>query len=163
LKIPGLDKNGIPTGFVVADSSGNVGTLYNLNRAPVMTETELTASSIAKTISGAANIFLSQTFVTDANGLTYIPALSFGSNGIWAPTSVSLTSMDSERTADGNYLVTAYIKVEYALDTKIQIAAAANGRDLAEAPRQVITRLVLNPSKTQVLAQTIYVVEKGAK
>jgi len=71
--------------------------------------------------------------------------------------------MDSERTADGNYLVTAYIKVEYALDTKIQIAAAANGRDLAEAPRQVITRLVLNPSKTQVLAQTIYVVEKGAK
>jgi hypothetical protein len=71
--------------------------------------------------------------------------------------------MESERTADGNYLVTAYIKVEYALDTTIQIAAAANGRDLAAAPRQVITRLVLNPSKTQVLAQTIYVVEKGAK
>jgi len=91
LKIPGLDKNGIPTGFVVADSSGNVGTLYNLNRTPVITETELTASNITKTISGAANIFLSQTFVTDSNGLTYIPALSFGSNGIWAPTSVSLT------------------------------------------------------------------------
>ena len=163
LKIPGLDKNGIPTGFVVADSSGNVGTLYNLNRTPVVTETELTASTITKTLSGAANIFLSQTFVTDANGLTYTPVLSFGSNGMWAPTSSSLTSMESERTADGNYLVTAYIKVEYALDTTIQIAAAANGRDLAAAPRQVITRLVLNPSKTQVLAQTIYVVEKGAK
>ena len=163
LKIPGLDKNGVPTGFVVADSSGNVGTLYNLNRPAVATETELTASAITKTISGAANIFLSQTFVTDANGLTYTPALSYGSSGMWAPLNTSLTSVDTERLVDGNYLVTAYIKVEYALDTTIQIAAAANGRDLAAAPRQVITRLVLNPSKTQILAQAIYVVEKGAK
>jgi len=49
------------------------------------------------------------------------------------------------------------------VETPIKIAATANGRDLAAAPRQVITRLVLDPSKTQVLAQAIYVVERGAR
>jgi hypothetical protein len=63
----------------------------------------------------------------------------------------------------GNYLVTAIIKVESEVETPVVIPAAANGRDLLQAPRQVITRLVLNPGKTQILAQAIYVVEKGAK
>jgi hypothetical protein len=63
----------------------------------------------------------------------------------------------------GDYLFTAYIAVESPVETPIKIAANANGRDLAAAPRQVITRLVLDPSKTQVLAQAIYVVEKGVK
>jgi len=43
------------------------------------------------------------------------------------------------------------------------IPATASGRDLAQAPKQVITRLVLNPGKTEILSQAIYVVEKGAK
>ena len=163
LKIPGLDKDGVPMGFVIADSSGGVGTLYNWNRTPVATESDLTFNAITKTLSGAANIFLSQSFVTDATGLNYSASLSYGSNGVWAPLNTSLTSVQTERLVNGNYLVTAYIKVEYALDTTIQIAAAANGRDLAAAPRQVITRLVLDQSKTQILAQSIYVVEKGAK
>jgi hypothetical protein len=64
---------------------------------------------------------------------------------------------------NGNYLLTAYIAVESAVETTIKIAATANGRDLAAAPRQVITRLVLDPSKTQVLAQAIYVVERGVR
>jgi len=63
----------------------------------------------------------------------------------------------------GNYLLTAYIAVESVIETPIKIAATANGRDLAAAPRQVITRIVLDPSKTKVLAQAIYLVEKGAK
>jgi hypothetical protein len=63
----------------------------------------------------------------------------------------------------GNYLFTAYIAVESVVETPIRIAATTNGRDLATAPRQVITRLVLDPSKTQVLAQAIYVVERGAR
>jgi hypothetical protein len=63
----------------------------------------------------------------------------------------------------GEYLFTAYIAVESVTDTSIKIAATANGRDLAAAPRQVVTRLMLDPSKTQVLAQAIYVVERGAR
>ena len=159
----GLDKNGVPTGFTVADSSGALGSLYITNRQPVLSETELTLSQVAKTEKGAVNIFLSQQLVSDFNGFNYLPSVSYGKAGSWAPLVTSVTYLDSERLLSGNYLVTAIIKVESEVETTVVIPAAANGRDLLQAPRQVITRLVLNPGKTQILAQAIYVVEKGAK
>jgi len=55
------------------------------------------------------------------------------------------------------------IKVESEVETPVVIPASAQGRDLLTAPRQVITRLVLNPGKTQILSQAVYVVEKGVK
>jgi len=163
LTFPGLDKAGVPTGFTVSDSSGSLGSAYFTERTPVSTETELVIGQIIKTDAGAANIFISQTLITDENGLTYKPAVSYGQAGNWAPLLVRVSSTEITRQMSGNYLFTAYIAVESAVDTPIKIAAAANGRDLAAAPRQVITRLVLDPSKTQVLAQAIYVVEKGVK
>jgi RNA polymerase sigma factor (sigma-70 family) len=163
ISFAGLDKNGVPTGFTVADSSGALGSLYITNRQPVLSETELTLSQVAKTDKGAANIFLSQQLISDFNGFNYIPAVSYGKAGSWAPLVTSVTYLDSERLLSGNYLVTAIIKVEFEVDTPVVIPAAANGRDLLQAPRQVITRLVLNPGKTQILSQAVYVVEKGAK
>jgi hypothetical protein len=71
--------------------------------------------------------------------------------------------LDSERLLSGDYLVTAIIKVESEVESSIVIPATAAGRDLTQAPKQVITRLVLNPGKTEILSQAIYVVEKGAK
>jgi hypothetical protein len=63
----------------------------------------------------------------------------------------------------GDYLVTAIINVESEVETPVVIPASAQGRDLLVAPKQVITRLVLNPGKTQILSQAVYVVEKGVK
>jgi hypothetical protein len=71
--------------------------------------------------------------------------------------------LNSERLLSGDYLVTAIIKVESEVESSIVIPATASGRDLVKAPKQVITRLVLNPGKTEILSQAIYVVEKGAK
>ena len=163
LKFPGLDKAGVPTGFTVADTTGALGSAYFTERTPVSTETELIIGQIIKTDSGAANIFISQTLITDENGLSYRPVVSYGQAGNWAPLLVRVSSTEITRQMSGNYLFTAYIAVESAIETPIKIAATANGRDLAAAPRQVITRLVLDPSKTQVLAQAIYVVERGAR
>ncbi|NCW87226.1 MAG: RNA polymerase sigma factor, partial [Oxalobacteraceae bacterium] len=148
INFAGLDKSGVPTGFTVADSSGALGSLYITNRQPVLSETELTLSQVAKTEKGAANIFLSQQLVSDFTGFNYIPAVSYGKAGSWAPLVTSVTYLDSERLLSGNYLVTAIIKVESEVETPVVIPAAANGRDLLQAPRQVITRLVLNPGKT---------------
>jgi hypothetical protein len=159
----GLDKSGVPTGFTIADSSGSLGSLYITNRQPVLSETELTLSQVAKTDKGAANIFLSQQLVSDSSGFNYLPSVSYGKGGSWAPLVTSVTFLDSERLLSGNYLVTAIIKVESEVETTVVIPATASGRDLLQAPRQVITRLVLNPGKTQILSQAIYVVEKGAK
>jgi DNA-binding CsgD family transcriptional regulator len=163
LKFPGLDNAGVPTGFTVSDTSGALGTAYFTERTPVSTETELIIGQIIKTDTGAANIFISQTLTTDENGLSYRPTVSFGQTGNWTPLLARVSSTDITRQMNGNYLFTAYIAVESPVDTPIKIAATTNGRDLAAAPRQVITRLVLDPSKTKVLAQAIYVVEKGVK
>ena len=159
----GLDKAGIPTGFTVTDSSGALGSLYITNRPPVLSETELSLSQVAKTDSGAANIFISQQLVSDSQGFSYLPAISYGKDGAWIPLVTKLTYLNSERMLSGDYLVTAIIKVESEVETPVVIPASASGRDLLTAPRQVITRLVLNPGKTQILSQAVYVVEKGVK
>jgi RNA polymerase sigma factor (sigma-70 family) len=159
----GLDKNGVPAGFTVTDSSGALGSLYTTNRQPVLSETELTLSQVAKTDKGAANIFLSQQLVSDSRGFDYRPTVSYGKAGMWAPLVTSVTYLDSERLMSGNYLVTAILKVESEVETTVVIPATASGRDLLQAPRQVITRLVLNPGKTQILAQAIQVVERVGK
>jgi hypothetical protein len=159
----GLDKAGIPTGFTVTDSTGSLGSLYITNRPPVLSETELSLSQVAKTDSGAANIFISQQLVSDSQGFSYLPSISYGKAGAWVPLVTKLTYLNSERLLSGDYLVTAIIKVESEVETPVVIPASASGRDLLQAPRQVITRLVLNPGKTQILSQAVYVVEKGAK
>ena len=159
----GLDKAGVPTGFTVTDSSGALGSLYITNRAPVLSETELSLSQVAKTDTGAANIFISQQLVSDSQGFSYLPSISYGKDGAWVPLVTKLTYLNSERMLSGDYLVTAIIKVESEVETPVVIPASASGRDLLVAPKQVITRLVLNPGKTQILSQAVYVVEKGVK
>jgi hypothetical protein len=118
---------------------------------------------VAKTDAGAANIFISQKLTSDSSGFSYSPQVSYGKNGGWAPLVTTLTYLNSERLLSGNYLVTAIIKVEFDVETTVTIPASASGRDLLQAPRQVITRLVLNPGKTQILSQAINVVERGVK
>jgi RNA polymerase sigma factor (sigma-70 family) len=163
LSFTGLDKAGIPTGFTVTDSSGALGSLYITSRPPVLSETELSLSQVAKTDSGAANIFISQQLVSDSQGFSYLPSISYGKDGAWIPLVTKLTYLNSERMLSGDYLVTAIIKVESEVETPVVIPASAQGRDLLVAPKQVITRLVLNPGKTQILSQAVYVVEKGVK
>ena len=163
LSFTGLDKAGIPTGFTVTDSSGALGSLYITSRPPVLSETELILSQVAKTDTGAANIFISQQLVSDSQGFSYLPSISYGKDGAWVPLVTKLTYLNSERMLSGDYLVTAIIKVESEVETPVVIPASASGRDLLVAPKQVITRLVLNPGKTQILSQAVYVVEKGVK
>jgi len=157
----GLDKAGVPTGFTVTDSTGALGSLYITNRQPIFSETELTLTQVTKTDSGAANIFIFQRLTSDSSGFSYSPLVSYGKDGGWTPLVTALTYLNSERLLSGNYLVTAIIKVESEVETTVNIPASASGRDLLQAPRQVITRLVLNPGKTQILSQAINVVEKG--
>jgi len=163
INFAGLDNNGVPTGFTITDSSGSLGSLYVTNREPKFSEGEMNISQVAKTKSGAANILLSQRLTSDVNGLTYLASLAYGKTGDWVPLVTTLTYLNSERILSGDYLVTAIIKVESEVEMEGRIPATAFGRDLLQAPRQVITRLVLNPGKTQILAQAVYVVEKGVK
>ena len=159
LTFAGLDKDGVPMGFSVADSSGNLGVLYVTKSAPKSTEDGITLSVISKTKSGASNIFLSQDITVDGNGTTYKTGISAGMKGSWVPLNLSQTTVDIERLASGNYLVTATMMVDSAVETPITVPSSTNGTDLISAPKSVVTRLLLSASKTQVLAQAVLVNE----
>ena len=161
ISFSGLDKDGVPTGFTVTDSTGSFGSLYVTKSVPKSTEDGITLSLISKTKFGAANIFLSQDFTIDGNGTSYKTGISAGMNGNWVPLNLSQTSVDIERLASGNYLVTATMMVDSAVETPITVPSSANGSDLESAPKSVITKILLSASKTQILAQAVLVNESG--
>ena len=163
LSFAGLDKSGVPIGFTITDNSNSLGSLYFVARDSALNDSGLILSSIAKTSTGAANLLLNQTLVQDSTGIAYDVLLSFGRKGAWVPTFTKVISVESERLVSGNYLITAVVQVKSEVETTIVIPASADGRDLEVPPSRVITRILLNPSKTQVLAQAVQVVEKASK
>jgi RNA polymerase sigma factor (sigma-70 family) len=162
LAFAGLDKDGIPTGFTVTDASKVVGKLFlNKNAAPTMTEGGMILSVPAITANNATgpNILLSQTIKVDGTGTTYEGSPSVGIAGNWTPLILSSTNTVIDRLSNGNYLVTSTMTVESTVDIDFSIATGVRGYDLTEAPKTITTRLVLNPGKTQILAQAINVSE----
>jgi RNA polymerase sigma factor (sigma-70 family) len=162
LTFAGLDKDGIPTGFTVTDSSKVVGKLFlNKNAVPTMTEGGMVLSTPAITANNATgpNILLSQTIKVDGTGTTYEGSPSVGIAGSWTPLALSGTNTVIDRLSNGNYLVTSTMTVDSIIDIGFIIATGARGYDLTAAPKTITTRLVLNPGKTQILAQAIFISE----
>jgi RNA polymerase sigma factor (sigma-70 family) len=162
LTFAGLDKDGIPTGFTVTDASKSVGKLFlNKNAAPTMTEGGMLLSvpAITANTTTGPNILLSQTIKVDGTGTTYEAAPSVGVAGSWTPLTLSSTNTVIDRLSNGNYLVTSTMTVDSVVDIDFTIATGVRGYDLTAAPKTITTRLVLNPGKTQILAQAIYLSE----
>ncbi len=162
LTFAGLDKDGIPTGFTVTDASKVVGKLFlNKNAVPTMTAGGMLLSVPAITANNATgpNILLSQTIKVDGTGTTYEPAPSVGIAGSWTPLTLSATNTVIDRLSNGNYLVTSTMTVDSVVDIDFVIATGVRGYDLTAAPKTITTRLVLNPGKTQILAQAIFISE----
>lgn len=161
--LPGLDKNGVPTGFNVVDSSKAIGSLYVSQRQVVATEDSLDSTQIVKTDAGAVNIFITQTLSVRASGLEYAPIVAYSKSGNWVPLATTVGAIDLTRLMDGNYLVSAKILVDAEVDSVIVVPSSAGGRDLKVAPKQVVVRMLLDSTKTQVLAENVYVIERGVK
>ena len=162
LTFAGLDKDGIPTGFTVTDSSKVVGKLFlNKNAAPTMTEGGMILSVPAITANNATgpNILVSQTIKVDGTGTTYEGSPSVGIAGSWTPLILSSSNTVIDRLSNGNYLITSTMTVESVIDSDFVIATGVRGYDLLAAPKTITTRLVLNPGKTQILAQAIFISE----
>jgi RNA polymerase sigma factor (sigma-70 family) len=161
VQLPGLDSKGVPTGFMTADSSGGIGSLYVPESQSA--SRNLVSGQVLKTEAGSANILLTQRISNDITGLTYEPSLAYGQEGRWIPLITSVGSLETKRMKGGNYLILANIEVESEAETTMVIPASAGGRDLSSAPIRVMTRILLSPERDRVLAQSLYVVEDGAK
>ena len=153
----GLDSKGVPTGFTVANPAGQNGTINVSKSTPVLTNEGLVLrSNTMTTDSNAINVLLSQEITVGGSGTTYTADASVSMAGSWVSLKVAATSTNFERQSDGNYLLTAVmsIKAGSASDT---IIPASRGVDSKSAPSQITTVVLLNPGKTQVLGQAIYV------
>jgi len=153
----GLDTKGVPTGFTVANPAGQNGTINVSKSTPVLTNEGLVLrSNTMTTDSNAINVLLSQEITVGGSGTSYSTDASISMAGNWVGLKIAATNTNFERLSDGNYLLTAVmsIKAGSASDT---IIPASRGVDSKSAPSQITTVVLLNPGKTQVLGQAIYV------
>jgi RNA polymerase sigma factor (sigma-70 family) len=153
----GLNSEGVPTGFTVANAAGQNGAVNVSKSTPVLTNEGLVLrSNTMTTDSNAINVLLSQEITVGGSGTTYTADASVSMSGSWVGLTIAATSTNFERLSDGNYLLTAVmsIKAGSASDT---IIPASRGVDSKSAPSQITTVVLLNQGKTQVLGQAIYV------
>jgi len=157
LTFEGLDSNGVPTGFTVANAAGQNGTINVSKSTPVLTNEGLVLHSNTMTTDNAAiNILLSQDIIVGGNGTSYDTDASITIDGNWVGLEIANISSNFERISDGNYLLTAVISVNKA-SASGTIIPASRGVDSKSAPSQITTVVLLNPGKTQILGQAIYV------
>jgi hypothetical protein len=154
----GLDSNGVPTGFTVANAAGQNGAINVSKSTPVLTNEGLVLrSNTMTTDSNAINVLISQEITVGGSGTTYGADASVSMDGSWVGLVISATSTNFERLSDGNYLLTAVMSIK-AGSTSDTIIPASRGVDSKSAPSQITTVVLLNQGKTQVLGQAIYVV-----
>jgi RNA polymerase sigma factor (sigma-70 family) len=161
---PGLDSEGIPTGFTVTGEKGPAGSIRVNHNAPEATEEGTILATQAITSGGGPNVVIDQVITVDGNGTKYeVEYISLGIKGVWAVAEARATSVDFERMSNGQYLMTVTISLLSTPTSELSIAVGNRGYDLVGAPKAITTRLLLNASKTQILAQAILIPESAQK
>ena len=159
----GLDADGLPTGFTVTDLQGHSGKIIVGKPLPIMTDEGTLFSAPAMTYdANAVAVLLSQTVAVTGDGTTYSVTPKVSVAGAWAALKLSGTNTDISRLPNGNYLVTSVMYID-SIPEAGMIIPVSRGVDVSSAPTSITTRLILNPGKTQILAQAILVATKGSK
>ena len=158
-----LDANGTPTGFTVAGENG-LGKMWVSNNRPVATEQGTILATQAITSGGGPNVMIDQTITVDGNGTKYeVGYVALGINKQWAVANADATGVDFERMSNGQYLMTVTISLTSTPTSELANPVGDRGYDVAGAPKTITTRLLLNASKTQILAQAIYLSGSAVK
>jgi RNA polymerase sigma factor (sigma-70 family) len=155
---PGLDNEGVPTGFTVTGESGPAGKIRVNRNTPVATEQGTILATQAITSGGGPNVMIDQSITVDGNGTKYeVGYVSFGIGGNWAVAEASATNVDFERMTNGQYLMSVTISLLSTPTSDFVIPVGDRGFDVVGAPKTITSRLLLNASKTQILAQAVLV------
>ena len=154
----GLDKDGIPTGFAVTDSNNVAGVARVTKGTTVVGANGIVINNQFITGSVGPNVLIDQLITVDATGTHYTSnGVNIGWVGNW--NSVEVKSLDSsiDRLSNGKYLITATYNLGYLNELEYFIPTGGRGYDLADAPKSITTRILMNSGKTQVLAQAVQV------
>jgi len=154
----GLDKEGIPTGFSVTDSNNVQGVARVTKGSSALTPEGIVVNNQFITGSVGPNVLIDQLITVDGTGTHYTTnSINIGWVGNWNSVEVKSTDSTIERLSNGKYLITATFNLGYLNESDFVIPTGSRGYDLADAPKSITTRILMNAGKTTVLAQAVQV------
>jgi hypothetical protein len=157
----GLDKDGLPTGFTITDKDGIAGVGRVTQGVSTVGSDGIVVNNQFITGSVGPNVLIDQTITVDATGTRYgANSLNIGFGGNWNSVEINSVESSVDRLANGKYLITSTFNLGYLNPTDFLIPTGKRGYDLADAPKEITTRILLNAGKTQVLAQAVQVTDK---
>ena len=154
----GLNKDGIPTGFSVTDSKSTQGVGRVTKGTTTVGADGIVVNNQFITGSVGPNVLIDQLITVDGTGTRYaVNGINIGWVGNWNSVEVKSTDSSIDRLANGQYLITATFNLGYLNESDFVIPTGSRGYDLADAPKSITTRILMNAGKTQVLAQAVQV------
>lgn len=159
----GLTKDGLPTGFTVSDSAGEVGSV-GLSAQSTITNPDgyVLVSYLQAFGDNVVNLLISQSITVDGSGTSYYATPSITVAGSWFPLTLTGSASAITRLSNGNYLLTATLYIDSTIDSPLFVPATG-GLDVDAIPNVINTRIILNSSKSSILAQAINIGAKGVK
>jgi RNA polymerase sigma factor (sigma-70 family) len=159
----GLSKDGLPIGFTLSDSAGDVGSV-GLSTQSTITNPDgyVLVSYLQAYGNNALNLLMSQSITVDGSGTSYYASPSITVAGSWFPLTQTGSASTITRLSSGNYLLTATIYIDSTVDSALFVPATG-GLDVDAIPNEITTRIILNSSKSSILAQAINIGAKGVK
>jgi len=159
----GLSKEGLPTAFTVSDSAGEVGSV-GLSSQSTITNPDgyILVSYLQAYGENVINLLMSQSITVDGSGTSYYASPSITVAGSWFPLTQTGSASSTTRLSNGNYLLTATLYIDSTIDSPLFVATTG-GLDVDAIPSQITTRIILNSSKSSILAQAINIGAKGVK
>ena len=159
----GLSKDGLPTGFTVSDSAGEVGSVGVSTQSTITNPDGYILVSYLQTYGdNVVNLLMSQSVTVDGSGTSYYASPSITVAGSWFPLTQAGSSSVISRLSNGNYLLTATLYIDSTIDSPLFVAATS-GLDVDAIPNEITTRIILDSSKNSILAQAVNIGAKGVK
>jgi RNA polymerase sigma factor (sigma-70 family) len=154
----GLNKDGIPTAFTVTDSKNAQGVARVTKGTTTVGADGIVVNNQFITGSVGPNVLIDQLITVDGTGTRYSAnGINIGWIGNWNSVEIKSTDSSIDRLANGQYLITATFNLGYLNESDFLIPTGSRGYDLADAPKSITTRILMNAGKTQVLAQAVQV------
>ena len=159
----GLSKDGLPTSFTVADATGALGSIGLSGQATITNPDGFVLVSYLQAYgNNVINLLMSQSVTVDGSGTSYFASPSITVAGSWFPLTQTGSVSTSTRLSNGNYLLTATLYIDSTVDSALFVAATG-GLDVDAIPNEISTRIILDSSKSSILAQAINISAKGVK
>ena len=159
----GLSKDGLPTSFTVADATGAIGSIGLSGQATITNPDGYVLVSYLQAYGdNVINLLMSQSVTVDGSGTSYFASPSITVAGSWFPLTQTGSASSVTRLSNGNYLLTATLYIDSTVDSALFVAATG-GLDVDVIPNEITTRIILNSSKSSILAQAINIGAKGVK